>query len=123
MPTEQYMDYNGETFVVQYSKSLDFEQSLASEPIALCGSKKKRIPSAIEDGLHSLSKKSKEDHRFIEPVSAYRCKLCSSLMLTFSEAEEHLANSHEDEFMACDDWLEVAQRENIRLECPRCENR
>jgi len=88
--------------------------------------RRKRRSSPIPNGGGTLSpkriKEGSKISKYIEAVSAFKCKLCNELALTLSEAEEHLATSHE-EFAGNEDWLEIAKRENIRLECPRCENK
>ena len=39
-----------------------------------------------------------------------------------SEVEKHLMSQHEEEYLDDENWFEIAQKENIRLECNRCSN-
>ena len=92
--------------------------------------KRKRVEQAVNEGRSRKSKmerdalKEVKRNAFIETVMAYRCKLCSHLGATVKEVEDHLGIQHEAEYFDTSDWLEVAQKENIRLECPvsDCQN-
>ena len=41
---------------------------------------------------------------------------------SISEVEKHLMSQHEEEYLDDENWFEIAQKENIRLECNRCSN-
>ena len=61
----------------------------------------------------------------LEPVNAIKCKLCNHLSLEMDQAEQHLIQEHEDEYFyhfSSQDWLDIALKEDIRLDCPRCSN-
>ena len=61
----------------------------------------------------------------LEPVQAFKCKLCNHLSLEMGQAEQHLIREHEDEYFyhfSSQDWLDIAFKEDIRLDCPRCDN-
>lgn len=93
------------------------------QPLPPAPVKKRRplLPSETTSSTNSCSPSS-EKRRNIEEVTCYKCKLCGYLGLTVKKVEEHMMHEHVDDFLQPEDWLGVAQRENIRLHCPMCEN-
>ena len=90
--------------------------------------KRKRKAVKIEDvgekksKIEKLAQKELKRDKFIETVTAHKCKLCNFLGLTVEAVEKHLQEAHEAEYLDSSDWLEVAYKENIRLQCPQCPN-
>lgn len=140
-----FVNYNGETFIVQTTTSTAAAPTtLTLENATLeCITEQPQIPppppakrkrvkvASASSGSRAVEKKSGDEReadketkrsKFIEMVSAYKCKLCNMLGHTVGDIETHLASNHEVEYFDEEDWLEVAQKEDIRLECPRCEN-
>ena len=126
---------NGSTIIVQTTtenveiENVQFtEEHITSisnsDPVV----KRKRKSVKVEDVTEKKSKLDKLGHKklkkdkFIETVTAYKCKLCDFLGLAIEVVEEHLQREHEAEYLDSSDWLEVALKENIRLKCPQCQN-
>ena len=139
IPDSGLTDYPN-TIIVQTTENIEIEDvhddhvaTMDDEGKILYG-KRKRVESFMPvNEVGGSSKKSKLErdalkevkrNAFIETVMAYRCKLCSHLGATVKEVEYHLGTQHEAEYFDASDWLEVAQKENIRLECPvsDCQN-
>jgi len=70
----------------------------------------------------NTTEKDAKRQKFIEAVAAFKCKLCDFLGLTVSDVEGHLMTAHEDDYFDHNDWLEIAKKEDIRLQCPKCDN-
>ncbi len=61
----------------------------------------------------------------VEEVACFKCSICGFLSLTSSDVHDHMRREHDLANISENtdvDWLEVAQRENIFLECPFCPN-
>ena len=75
----------------------------------------------LESKKAKLEKEAKRN-AFIEVVSAYKCRLCQFVAMFCQDVEQHLLDCHHEEYLDANDWLQVALREKIPLECPRCDN-
>lgn len=88
--------------------------------------KQENISNDDEDDMEpDFDSGASSEKTFIESVQAFKCKLCDFLSLHQDQVENHLKSSHTDEYFnhfANHRWLEIAQKENIPLKCPRCDN-
>jgi hypothetical protein len=62
----------------------------------------------------------------VTAISCFKCNMCGFLGLTNKAVEEHMMMEHDADLSADeednDQWLAVAQKEGIKLECPFCPN-
>ena len=61
----------------------------------------------------------------VEEVACFKCSICGFLSLTSGDVHDHMRKEHDLANISETsdvDWLEVALRENIFLECPFCPN-
>eukprot|EP00095_Tigriopus_kingsejongensis_P004445 maker-scaffold168_size293125-snap-gene-0.17 protein:Tk04445 transcript:maker-scaffold168_size293125-snap-gene-0.17-mRNA-1 annotation:"hypothetical protein L798_07469" len=68
--------------------------------------------------------KGKEPRNLVQPISCFKCSECGFLGMTAKQIEDHAIFEHEaDSNEDSEEWLSVAQREGIKLECPFCPNK
>ena len=63
----------------------------------------------------------------VERLSVFKCKLCGFISTTVEGVEIHLFDDHDEsisqlKFEVENNWIKVAQREGIKLNCPMCPN-
>ena len=127
IPDSSLADYPN-TIIVQTTENVEIENVQDQVAAAVFGKRKRGADNDEESKKSKLERDAQKEYkrdRFIETVMAYRCRLCVSfLAMDIRDVENHLMSQHEADYFDASDWLEVAQKEDIRLECPiaDCQN-
>ncbi|TRY64018.1 hypothetical protein TCAL_05571 [Tigriopus californicus] len=79
---------------------------------------------SLPNPLSGNSEPVKEKKNVVQPISCFKCTECGFLGLSHKQVEDHALFEHEFDLTEDnEEWLVVAQRESIKLECPFCPNK
>lgn len=79
---------------------------------------------SLPNPLPGSSEPVKEKKNVVQPISCFKCTECGFLGLSHKQVEDHALFEHEFDLTEDnEEWLVVAQRESIKLECPFCPNK
>ena len=97
-------------------------QARLSAPVAPCP-QINEAPTAISK--QGTRKEKAGQAKKMSSISCFKCNVCGFLGLTAKAVEDHMLLEHDAELTDDEDndqWLSVAQKEGIKLECPFCPN-